>query len=224
MGKFWGSLQCVLLQAGCLSRCTFNHVKASSTGKVHETPNAEYFKSCWLFRCWWFAVMFLCEFSDSKLSACRWLMLAWLLHYVPFWFMGRILYFHHYFPAQLFSAMLTGICGEYMLAIDGHAVFEIVQLLFPIISTTVNYIHWEVLIVWYILMLHLFINHLDSKGHYSATSNNTKLVHWPLMDGMLHLVQRGGVWVRNFGSQWNQSNAVSSWWPYYLVGLQLYEH
>jgi len=27
------------------------------------------------------------------------------------------------------------------------------------------------------------INPLDSKGNYSATSNNTKLVHWPLMGG-----------------------------------------
>ena len=29
---------------------------------------------------------------------------------------------------------------------------------------------------------------------YSATSNNMKLVHWPLMSGLLHLVQRGGDW------------------------------
>jgi len=27
-----------------------------------------------------------------------------------------------------------------------------------------------------------------------ATSNNMKLVHWPLMGGLLHLVQRGGDW------------------------------
>ena len=27
---------------------------------------------------------------------------------------------------------------------------------------------------------------------YSATSNNMKLIHWPLMGGLLHLVQRGG--------------------------------
>ena len=27
---------------------------------------------------------------------------------------------------------------------------------------------------------------------YSATSNDMKLVHWPLMGGLLHLVQRGG--------------------------------
>jgi len=31
-------------------------------------------------------------------------------------------------------------------------------------------------------------------GNYTATLNNTKLVHWPLMGGLLHLVQRGGNW------------------------------
>uniref|UniRef100_A0A3P8ZLH2 Protein O-mannosyl-transferase 2 n=1 Tax=Esox lucius TaxID=8010 RepID=A0A3P8ZLH2_ESOLU len=36
------------------------------------------------------------------------LLLGWLLHYVPFYTMGRILYYHHYFPAMLFSSMLTG--------------------------------------------------------------------------------------------------------------------
>ena len=38
----------------------------------------------------------------------------------------------------------------------------------------------------------IVVNPLDSKGNYSATSNNTKLLHWPLMGGLLHLVQRGG--------------------------------
>jgi len=38
------------------------------------------------------------------------------------------------------------------------------------------------------------LNPLDSKGNYSGTSNKTKLVHWPLMGGLLHLVQRGGAW------------------------------
>ena len=37
-------------------------------------------------------------------------------------------------------------------------------------------------------------NPLDSKGNYSATSNNTKLLHWPLMGGLLYMVQRGGDW------------------------------
>ena len=37
-------------------------------------------------------------------------------------------------------------------------------------------------------------NALEFRGNYSVTSNNTKLVHWPLMGGLLHLVQRGGDW------------------------------
>ena len=38
------------------------------------------------------------------------------------------------------------------------------------------------------------INPLDSKGSHNATLNNTKLVHWPLMGGLLHLVQWGVAW------------------------------
>jgi len=41
----------------------------------------------------------------------------------------------------------------------------------------------------------MFINPLRCKGNYSATSNNMKFVHWPLMGGLLHLVQLGGDWV-----------------------------
>jgi len=40
-------------------------------------------------------------------------------------------------------------------------------------------------------MINYSLNPSDSKGNYSATSNNTKLVHWPLM---LHLVQQGWAW------------------------------
>jgi len=35
---------------------------------------------------------------------------------------------------------------------------------------------------------------LECQGNYSVTSNDMKLVHWPLMGGLLHLVQRGGDW------------------------------
>jgi len=35
-------------------------------------------------------------------------------------------------------------------------------------------------------------NPLKGRGNYSVTSNNMNLVHWPLMGGLLHLVQRGG--------------------------------
>lgn len=42
------------------------------------------------------------------LNAGAWLFGGWLLHYLPFWAMGRVLYFHHYFPALIFNSMLTG--------------------------------------------------------------------------------------------------------------------
>ncbi|XP_019742811.1 protein O-mannosyl-transferase 2 [Hippocampus comes] len=43
------------------------------------------------------------------------LFLGWLLHYVPFYTMGRVLYYHHYFPAMLFNSMLTGITLDFLL-------------------------------------------------------------------------------------------------------------
>jgi len=36
--------------------------------------------------------------------------------------------------------------------------------------------------------------YLECRCNYSATSNNMKSVHWPLMSGLLYLVQRGGAW------------------------------
>jgi len=38
----------------------------------------------------------------------------------------------------------------------------------------------------------IVVNPLDAISNYNATSN--KLVHWPLMGGLLHLVQWGGAW------------------------------
>ena len=38
----------------------------------------------------------------------------------------------------------------------------------------------------------IVFNPLEFRGNYSAISNNMKLVQWPLMGGLLHLVERGG--------------------------------
>ena len=38
------------------------------------------------------------------------------------------------------------------------------------------------------------VNPLESRGNYSAASNNMKLVHWPLIGGLWNLVQRRGDW------------------------------
>lgn len=48
------------------------------------------------------------DLFSFNISACKRFYLAWVLHYFPFYFMSRVLYFHHYFPAFIFSCCLTG--------------------------------------------------------------------------------------------------------------------
>ena len=45
---------------------------------------------------------------DIVLEGGLWLLIGWALHYIPFYLMGRVLYYHHYFPAFLYSAMISG--------------------------------------------------------------------------------------------------------------------
>jgi len=47
---------------------------------------------------------------------------------------------------------------------------------------------------WPSFIIDFALNPLEFRANYSATSINMKLVHWPLMGGVLHLVQRGGNW------------------------------
>ena len=41
-----------------------------------------------------------------------------------------------------------------------------------------------------VLTAESLVNPLECRGNYIATSNDMKLVRWPLMGGLLHLVQR----------------------------------
>jgi len=58
----------------------------------------------------------LSEKTKKSMESCIWLFIGWALHYIPFWAMGRVLYFHHYFPAQLFVSMLTGIIFDFVVS------------------------------------------------------------------------------------------------------------
>ncbi|XP_045107326.1 protein O-mannosyl-transferase 2-like [Portunus trituberculatus] len=49
------------------------------------------------------------EDRRGVLAACGWLGLCWAGHYLPFFFMSRVLYYHHYCPSYLFSCMITGV-------------------------------------------------------------------------------------------------------------------
>lgn len=62
------------------------------------------------------------DISAVTFPACWWLMIGWCLHYLPFWPMTRVLYFHHYFPAFLYSAMLGGVITDYIISCICHMV------------------------------------------------------------------------------------------------------
>lgn len=53
--------------------------------------------------------------NDRFVNATVWLFFGWFIHYAPFFAMGRVLYFHHYFPALLFSSSLTAVVFDYLL-------------------------------------------------------------------------------------------------------------
>ena len=55
------------------------------------------------------------EANDRLTLAGSWLFIAWFMHYVPFFAMGRVLYFHHYFPASVFSCLLSGVVLDYLI-------------------------------------------------------------------------------------------------------------
>ncbi|XP_005091430.1 protein O-mannosyl-transferase 2 [Aplysia californica] len=56
-------------------------------------------------------------YCERTFKVCWWLLLAWFLHYAPFWGMARVLYFHHYFPAFLFSAMFGGVMLDFIITL-----------------------------------------------------------------------------------------------------------
>ncbi|KAJ3388379.1 hypothetical protein HDU84_009813 [Entophlyctis sp. JEL0112] len=47
-------------------------------------------------------------------NAIGFLFLAWLLHYIPFFLMGRMLFLHHYLPSFIFSNMLAAALMDFL--------------------------------------------------------------------------------------------------------------
>jgi len=61
-------------------------------------------------------------------------------------------------------------------------------------KNTVNQTTFELTCRSFVYRTQQVFNPLMGTCNYSVTSNNMKLVHWPLMGGLLHLVQRAGDW------------------------------
>ncbi|KAG6988853.1 hypothetical protein G7Y79_00069g096450 [Physcia stellaris] len=51
--------------------------------------------------------------------------LCWAAHYLPFYLMGRQLFLHHYLPAHLASALVTGALLEFIFNLDPVALDEV---------------------------------------------------------------------------------------------------
>ena len=68
---------------------------------------------------------------------------------------------------------------------------SVVSVSFPEIGEVPLYIRLVITVSKHALVS---FNPLEFRGNYSATSNNMEFVHWPLMGGLLHLVQRGEGW------------------------------
>ncbi|MCJ1402446.1 hypothetical protein MMC11_005666 [Xylographa trunciseda] len=51
--------------------------------------------------------------------------LTWAAHYLPFYLMGRQLFLHHYLPAHLASALVTGALLEFVFTVDPVALDEL---------------------------------------------------------------------------------------------------
>jgi dolichyl-phosphate-mannose-protein mannosyltransferase len=46
----------------------------------------------------------------------KWLVAAWILHYLPFCVMGRVTYLHHYFPALYFTVLLSAFMFDHFFS------------------------------------------------------------------------------------------------------------
>ncbi|XP_054258299.1 protein O-mannosyl-transferase 2 isoform X1 [Macrosteles quadrilineatus] len=106
--------------------------------------------------------------EEKMIVSSEWLFLGWCLHYVPFWAMGRVLYFHHYFPALLFSSMLTGVLIGYVL--------EVMPFLLPE-RIAVSIYHWltGVIISAVVYSFYLFAPLAYGMSGPSATDPNSTM-------------------------------------------------
>ena len=78
--------------------------------------------------------------KERVLGGCGWLALGYLLHYLPFFAMGRVLYFHHYFPSLAFACMNLAAFVDYLIFVlesrSRAAAFGVLVMLFTALLTS----------------------------------------------------------------------------------------
>ena len=102
-----------------------------------------------------------------------WLFLGWCLHYIPFWTMGRVLYVHHYYPALLFSSMLSAVLLDYILGV-------IRRMLPETLSTTLIHTAMGLVVAgcWYSFYIFSPLVY-GMQGEYARESNSSiHYLHW----------------------------------------------
>jgi len=110
---------------------------------------------------------------EVTLVASAWFFLGWCLHYIPFWAMGRVLYIHHYYPALLFSSMLSAVLIDYMTK-------TLTSMLPSSVSSTTAHTILAVTMSTTLYTFYLFSSlAYGMNGDYARESNSTKhSLHW----------------------------------------------
>lgn len=105
------------------------------------------------------------EYRKRMANSCLWLFIGWVLHYLPFWAMGRVLYFHHYFPAVYFASMMTGVTLDYLLSTLPTLMSE---------KWANSLYHWSAGIIFSVSFYSFYLFSPLAYGMFSSTGNESE--------------------------------------------------
>lgn len=111
---------------------------------------------------------------SSYTEAASWTLFGWSVHYIPFYFMGRVLYFHHYFPAFIFSCMLTAMTCDYVMTV--------IAISLTSSQSKLERRRYAFLLLMISAILYTFLRFVPltygTKGHIDGDSNGTSTETW----------------------------------------------
>lgn len=114
--------------------------------------------------------------------------IGYLLHYFPFFIMGRQLFLHHYFPAQIFGYLMVGVMFDFCLTQNIN---------WPVSSgegkqITSTSVSWITVLIWFLgLCVHIYVFWkltAPTYGVHSMTIEQWKDLAW--LPGWDHFFQQ----------------------------------